>query len=91
MLFPSDPFCVQARVGIDVPESAMFDVQIKRIHEYKRQYLNMLSVIDRYHRIKALSPAERKQVGCHACLHACDSSIHTSPCSFCFEVLNAKP
>ena len=36
-------------------------VQIKRIHEYKRQYLNMLSVIHRYNELKAMSPDERKK------------------------------
>jgi starch phosphorylase len=33
------------------PETTMFDVQVKRIHEYKRQALNLFSVIDRYLRI----------------------------------------
>lgn len=32
---------------------ALFDVQVKRIHEYKRQFMNILSVIHRYLRIKA--------------------------------------
>ena len=35
------------------------DVQIKRIHEYKRQYLNMLSVLWRYKQLKKMSPEER--------------------------------
>lgn len=39
----------------------MYDIQIKRIHEYKRQYLNILSVIYRYHEIKTASPEERKK------------------------------
>jgi len=37
--------------GLVVDTDAMFDVQVKRIHEYKRQLLNVLHVITRYHRI----------------------------------------
>lgn len=40
----------QLQVSID----AMFDVQIKRIHEYKRQLLNILGIIHRYDCIKVL-------------------------------------
>lgn len=39
------------RTGIRVDAQSMFDVQIKRIHEYKRQLLNVLGVIDEYLRI----------------------------------------
>lgn len=38
--------------GVNVNPSSMFDVQIKRIHEYKRQLLNCLHVITLYNRIK---------------------------------------
>jgi starch phosphorylase len=38
------------KVTID-PDRTMFDVQVKRIHEYKRQALNVFSIIDRYLRI----------------------------------------
>lgn len=34
--------------GVSVDPSSMFDVQVKRVHEYKRQLLNALHVIDRY-------------------------------------------
>ena len=42
---------VQKRVGIDVDVRSLFDVQAKRIHEYKRQLLNLLYVVTRYHRL----------------------------------------
>jgi len=44
---------VQRRVGIDLDVHSLFDVQVKRIHEYKRQLLNLLYVVTRYHRLKA--------------------------------------
>jgi starch phosphorylase len=40
----------------------MFDIQVKRIHEYKRQNMNILAVIHRYLTIKALTPEKRKKV-----------------------------
>ncbi|PKM11305.1 MAG: glycogen phosphorylase [Gammaproteobacteria bacterium HGW-Gammaproteobacteria-3] len=39
-------------LGIDLDVNALFDVQVKRIHEYKRQLLNVLHVIHLYDRIK---------------------------------------
>lgn len=42
---------IDEHLRIDVDTDAMFDVQVKRIHEYKRQLLNVLHVITRYHRI----------------------------------------
>ena len=44
---------VDRRTGIDISVDSLFDVQVKRIHEYKRQLLNILYVITRYNRIKA--------------------------------------
>jgi starch phosphorylase len=38
---------------VDLDPDALFDIQVKRIHEYKRQMLNLLHVIVRYHRIIA--------------------------------------
>jgi len=39
--------------GIIVDPHSLFDIQVKRMHEYKRQLLNVLHVITRYHRIRA--------------------------------------
>lgn len=50
---------IKASAGIEVDPTALFDVQVKRIHEYKRQQLNIFGVIHRYLRLKAMSPAER--------------------------------
>mgnify|MGYP000102409521 CR=1 FL=1 len=44
---------IAERTGIAIPEDALVDSQIKRIHEYKRQLLNVLGVIARYNRILA--------------------------------------
>lgn len=43
---------VQARCDVTFNPEALFDVQVKRIHEYKRQLLNILHVIHLYDRIK---------------------------------------
>jgi len=40
------------RLNIKVDPSALFDVQIKRIHEYKRQLLNIVETVALYHAIK---------------------------------------
>jgi starch phosphorylase len=44
---------IDARLGIKVDPSAMFDVHVKRIHEYKRQLLNILETISLYNAIRA--------------------------------------
>src|ERR1700686_2434030 len=43
---------IRERTGVVVNPDAIFDVQVKRIHEYKRQHLNILHVIGLYHRLK---------------------------------------
>ncbi|MGZ8218317.1 glycogen/starch/alpha-glucan phosphorylase [Methylomagnum sp.] len=43
---------VEAELGLKISPDALFDVQVKRIHEYKRQLLNVLHVIHLYDRIK---------------------------------------
>jgi starch phosphorylase len=47
---------VAQRAGVTIDPGTLFDVQVKRIHEYKRQVLNLLSVITRYNRIRAGRP-----------------------------------
>ncbi|MFH1021308.1 MAG: glycogen/starch/alpha-glucan phosphorylase [Pseudomonadota bacterium] len=42
---------IKQECGVVVNPNTMFDVQVKRIHEYKRQLLNVLHVITLYHRI----------------------------------------
>jgi starch phosphorylase len=44
---------IQQTTGVIVDPSSLFDVQVKRIHEYKRQLLNVLQVVARYHAILA--------------------------------------
>ncbi len=44
---------IKKQQNIIVDPQAMFDVQVKRIHEYKRQHLNVLHIVTLYNRIKA--------------------------------------
>jgi starch phosphorylase len=43
---------IETRTGIGVSASMLFDVQVKRIHEYKRQLLNLLHAVHLYDRIR---------------------------------------
>jgi starch phosphorylase len=54
--------------GVAVSPDALFDVQVKRIHEYKRQLLNVLSIIHRYGQLKAMSPEQRKAAVPRVCI-----------------------
>jgi glycogen phosphorylase len=49
---------VRDRIGVVIDPDSVFDVQVKRIHEYKRQHLTALQIIAMYHRIKCNPNAE---------------------------------
>ena len=46
---------IQEQTGIVVDPGSLFDIQVKRLHEYKRQHLNVLHVITLYNRLEAQS------------------------------------
>jgi starch phosphorylase len=48
---------IEQHMGLEIDTDAMFDVQVKRIHEYKRQLMNVLHVVSRYRRIVAAHEA----------------------------------
>lgn len=48
--------------GIHIPTNAMYDVMVKRIHEYKRQLMNILYVIHRYLQIQGMNHEQRQHV-----------------------------
>jgi glycogen phosphorylase len=43
---------IQSTVGIAVDPASLFDVMVKRLHEYKRQHLKVLHIITQYQRLK---------------------------------------
>ena len=43
---------IEKAEGVKIPENYVFDVQVKRLHEYKRQFMNALSILDIYFRLK---------------------------------------
>ncbi len=43
---------IREKEGVHIPPSFLFDIQVKRMHEYKRQLLNALSIVDIYYSLK---------------------------------------
>jgi len=54
--------------GLEVSVDALFDVQVKRIHEYKRQSLNIMGIIARYLQIKKMPLSERQKLVPKLCI-----------------------
>ena len=50
---------IKEKQGIDIDGNSIFDVQVKRLHEYKRQQMNALYIIYKYMEIKAGRKPER--------------------------------
>lgn len=54
---------IRVTTGVELkPKIQLFDVQVKQIHEYKRQQLNIFSIIHRYYRILSMTKAEREKL-----------------------------
>jgi len=54
--------------NVEVNTNALFDIQVKRIHEYKRQFMNVLGIIYRYQTIKEMPVESRSQVQPRVCV-----------------------
>ena len=53
---------VKNKCNIDIDENFMFDIMVKRIHEYKRQFMDILYCIHRYLSIKKMSLEQKKKL-----------------------------
>ena len=48
---------IKERTGVSVDPGSLFDIQVKRLHEYKRQHLTVLHVVTHYNRLKRTNAA----------------------------------
>ena len=51
---------LKQRTGVTVDPASMFDIQVKRLHEYKRQHLNVLYLVTMYHRLIGCQAVNRE-------------------------------
>ena len=61
---------IKANMNVDLMPNAVYDMQVKRIHEYKRQMLNILGIIHRYATIASASAEQRKSIQPRVCILA---------------------
>ena len=61
---------VREHMGVELMVDAIFDMQVKRIHEYKRQLLNVLSIVHRYAVIASSSERQRREIPPRVCIIA---------------------
>ena len=61
---------VKANMGVDLMTNAIYDMQVKRIHEYKRQLLNVLGIVHRYAVIAGSTPEQRARMLPRVCVIA---------------------
>ena len=57
-------------MGVDLMTNAIYDMQVKRIHEYKRQLLNVLGIVHRYAVIAGSTPEQRARMLPRVCVIA---------------------